>query len=109
VNFGPFDAKQAPSALVRAIDDLGPDVAITFSAVPALLTVRQAADVLGSSRHHVAQLIDTGALPAEFHGLHRRVSRTDVLALADRQSRIRTEVLDSLAELSRREGLYDEF
>ena len=98
MDFGPFDAKHAPSALARAIDDLGPDAAITFSAVPALLTVGQAADVLGSSRHHVARLVDTGARPAEFHGLH-----------ADRQSRIRTEVLDSLAELSRREGLYDEF
>ena len=109
MTFGPFGAKQAPSALARAIDDLGPDVVVTFSAVPALLTVRQAADVLDSSRHHIARLIDTGALPAEFHGLHRRVSRADVLAYADRQGQICTEVLDSLAELSRREGLYDEF
>ncbi|MEE2031631.1 helix-turn-helix domain-containing protein [Rhodococcus chondri] len=109
VTFGPFDAEHAPIALARVLDDLGADAVVTFAAVPPLLTVGQAADVLGSSRSHVARLIDTGALPAEFHGLHRRVSRADVSALADRQDRIRTQVLDNLADLSRREGLYDEF
>jgi len=54
-------------------------------------------------------LVDTGALPAEFHGLHRRVPRTEVLALGERHTRIRTEVLDNLADLTRREGMYEKF
>ncbi len=109
VTIGPFDAGQAPAALARLLDELGDGAAVTFTAVPALLTVTQAADVLGTSRSEVSRLVDSGALPAEFHGLHRRVDRADVVALARRRATIRTQVLDNLADLARRDGLYDEF
>jgi excisionase family DNA binding protein len=109
VTYGPFDAEQAPAALARVLDELGEDAAVAITAVPPLLTVTQAADVLGSSRAEVARLVDTGALPAEFHGLHRRVARADVVALAQRRATVRTQVLDNLADLARRDGLYDEF
>lgn len=109
MDHGPFDARRAPDALTRILAEHGPDAAVTIDVVPALLTVGQVADVLGSSRRHVARLIDDGTLPAEFHGLHRRVARADVLTVAREQARARTEVLDALADMSRREGLYDEF
>nr|WP_206037046.1 helix-turn-helix domain-containing protein [Rhodococcus sp. BL-253-APC-6A1W] len=109
VTFGPFDARQAPGELARLLDELGPDTAVTIGLVPALLTIAQVADVLGCSRRYAARLVDTGALPAEFHGLHRRVPRTEVLALGERHTRIRTEVLDNLADLTRREGMYEKF
>ena len=109
MTFGPFDAEHAPAALARVLDELGEDAAVTITAVPLLLTVTQAADVLGASRAEVARLVDSGALPAEFHGLHRRVDRADVVALAQRRATIRTQVLDNLADLARRDGLYDEF
>lgn len=109
MTFGPYDAKQAPGELARLLDDLGPDAAVTIGVVPALLTIAQAADVLGCSRGYAARLVDTGALAAEFHGLHRRVPRSEVLALAERRTRIRAEVLDNLADLARRESMYEEF
>lgn len=109
MHFGPFDAEQAPGELARLLDEFGSGAAVMITTVPALLTVTQAADVLGCSRHHVSRLVDTGTLAADFHGLHRRVARSDVLALADRRARVRTEVLDNLAELSRSADLYDEF
>lgn len=109
MTFGPFDADQAPAALARLLDDLGPDAAVTIGAVPALLTIAQVADVLGCSRRYATRLVDTGALAADFHGLHRRVSRADVLELAERRTRIRAEVLDNLADLIRSEGMYDRF
>lgn len=109
MTFGPFDAAQAPAALTRLLDEFGPGTAVTISAVPALLTIAQAADVLGCSRRYVRQLVDTGALAADIHGLHRRVLRDDVLALSQRRSRVVTEVLDNLADLTHREGLYDRF
>ncbi|MEU5843483.1 helix-turn-helix domain-containing protein [Rhodococcus sp. NPDC047139] len=106
---GPFPAGEAPAALADLLDELGPDAAVTIRAVPSLLTIAQAADVLGCSRRYVARLVDTGALAADFHGLHRRVSRSDVLELAERQAQVVTAVLDGLADLTRREGLYDPF
>lgn len=109
MSFGPFDAEQAPGALTRLLDEFGPGTVVTIDVVPALLTTAQAADVLGCSRNHVRDLVDSGTLAADFHGLHRRISRDDVLALAERRSQVITEVLDNLAELSRAEGLYDPF
>jgi len=109
VRFGPFTAGEAPAALENLLGELGPDTAVTIGTVPALLTIPQAADVLGCSRAHVARLVDTGALAAEFHGLHRRVARSDVLALAERRAQVVAEVLDNLADLAHREGLYDPF
>ncbi|WP_241385403.1 helix-turn-helix domain-containing protein [Rhodococcus sp. CH91] len=109
MRFGPFSADEAPAALARLLDECGPDTAVTIGAVPPLLTIAQAADVLGRSRRYVARLVDTGALAADFHGLHRRVSRPDVLALAAQQAQVVTAVLDGLADLTRREGLYDPF
>mgnify|MGYP003785747393 FL=1 len=106
---GPFDAAHAPAALARMLDDLGADAAVTFTAVPPLLTVPQAADVLGTSRADVSRLVDDGVLPSDFHGLHRRVARADVVALARRRAATRTQVLDNLADLARRDGLYDDF
>ncbi|MFZ2529518.1 MAG: helix-turn-helix domain-containing protein [Rhodococcus sp. (in: high G+C Gram-positive bacteria)] len=109
MTIGPFDAEQAPAALARLLDELGDGAAVTITAVPPLLTVTQAADVLGTSPAAVSRLVDSGALPAEFHGLHRRVDRVDVVALARRRSTVRTQVLDNLADLARRDGLYDQF
>ena len=97
---GPFDAAHAPAALARMLDDLGADAAVTFTAVPPLLTVPQAADVLGTSRADVSRLVDDGVLPSDFHGLHRRVARADVVALARRRAATRTQVLDNLADLA---------
>lgn len=109
MSFGPFSADEAPAALARLFDRFGPDTAVTIGVVPPLLTIAQAADVLGCSRRYVAHLVDTGALAADFHGLHRRVSRSDVRELAIRQAEVVTTVLDGLADLTRREGLYDPF
>jgi len=109
VTFGPFDAARAPAALTQLLDDLGPDAAVTIGAVPALLTIAQVAEVLGCSRSYATRLVDTGELAADIHGLHRRVLRADVLELAERRTRIRTEVLDNLADLIRSEGMYDRF
>jgi len=109
VKFGPFTADEAPAALAGLLHECGPDTAVTIGIVPPLLTIAQAADVLGCSRRYVAHLVDTGVLAADFHGLHRRVSRTDVLELAEQQAQVVTEVLDGIADLTRREGLYDPF
>ncbi|MCD5419185.1 helix-turn-helix domain-containing protein [Rhodococcus pyridinivorans] len=109
MTFGPFSAEEAPAALAGLLDRFGSDTAVTIGVVPSLLTIAQAADVLGCSRRHVARLVDTGALSADFHGLHRRVLRSHVLDLAKQQAEVVTTVLDGLADLTRREGLYDPF
>lgn len=46
-----------------------------------LLTTGQAAEVLGSSRQHVVDLCESGRLPYQVVGSHRRVRRSDVVRL----------------------------
>ena len=108
VTLGPFDAAAAGAALARILDESGADAAVTIVPVPALLTTAQAADVLGVGRAYVARLVDDGTLPSRFHGLHRRIRRADVLACAARRAEARSRALDAVADLSRRDGLYDD-
>lgn len=108
VTLGPFDADAAGAALARTLDELGAAAAVTITPVPAMLTTAQAADVLGVGRRHVGRLVDDGTLPSRFRGLHRRIRRADVLAYAERRAETRTRALDTVADLSRRDGLYDD-
>jgi len=54
-----------------------------------LLTTGQAAALLGSSRQHVVDLCDRGAIPSTSIGRHRRIRRQDVEAFAARNDRRR--------------------
>lgn len=101
---GPFGVEDAGALL----DTLGAGAAVTVTVLPALLTTAQAADVLGTSRGYVAACVDDGTLPARFGGLHRRIRREDVVAHAHRMRTVRSRALDAVAELARREGLYDD-
>lgn len=61
-----------------------------------LLTTGQAARVLGTSRQHVVDLCDSGALPYSTAGTHRRIRRSDLETLQHRSSPMTREALRSL-------------
>ena len=58
------------------------------SQIDDLLTTGEAAKLLSSSRQHVVDLCDRGALPFLTTGVHRRVRRSDVEALQARTERL---------------------
>jgi excisionase family DNA binding protein len=60
-----------------------------------LLTTQQAAQILGCSRQHVADLCDSGKLPCIRIGVHRRIRRTDLDGFM-RKRGLRREELRSL-------------
>jgi len=49
-----------------------------------LLTTGQAAALLGTTRRHVVNLCQRGELPYTMAGTHRRIRRSDAIALAGR-------------------------
>ena len=53
-----------------------------------MLTTGEAARLLNSSRQHIVDLCNTGDLPYQTVGTHRRVRRTDVEAIRDRTLRM---------------------
>lgn len=61
-----------------------------------LLTTGEAARLLGTSRQHVVDLCDSGGLPYQLVGRHRRVSRRDVEALRSGTSRLTKDQIRSL-------------
>ena len=68
------------------------------------ITPNQAAGILNMSRPSVMRLIEKGELhPRMVHSRHK-LSRTEVLALAEQQTRERRKALANLTELSEEYG-----
>jgi excisionase family DNA binding protein len=72
-----------------------------------MLTTQAAADMLNVSRQYLVRLVDTGELPAEKVGSHRRLRAADVAAFKVTRDAKRASALDRLASLSEDDGGYE--
>jgi len=79
---------------------------LDVTALPDVLTTGQAADILGLSRPTVVALVDSGELPGERTGSHRRIRTVDLVAFRARRERSRHHELRELTRLSEELGLY---
>ena len=89
----PAELVQALRYIVRELDS-GREV--TISSSTEVLTSQQAADLLGMSRPTLVRLLDSGHLPFEKVGSHRRVLRRDVLAFRERRRQEQYAALDAM-------------
>ena len=98
-----------PAEAVRLLMDVLEHLAVhrhvSVVASDYQLTTQQVADILRVSRPYVTKLIDTGALPCQMVGTHRRVRYDDLSAYKDRVDRERRAVLDDLTRQSQELGL----
>jgi excisionase family DNA binding protein len=71
------------------------------------LTTQLAANILGFSRPHLIKLLESGAIPYQKVGQHRRLMLKDVLAFQKQRDKARRATLDELARDTYKEGLYE--
>ena len=81
--------------------------AVTIAPVHQRLTTQEAADLLGVSRPTLVKLLETGEIPFEQPGRHRRVRLADVLASRERASVERRAALDRIVEIADAADMYE--
>lgn len=72
-----------------------------------LLTTQEAADLLNISRPTFIKLLESGELPFELRGRHRRIRLEDVLEYQSTLRRGRAEALNSMQEEGQHDGMYE--
>lgn len=66
----------------------------------SMLTTQQAADFLNVSRPYLIKLLESGAIPFEKVGTHRRIAFGDLIEYKARDHQQRREAADELSQLS---------
>lgn len=83
--------------LRQAVDALQHGLSVTVLPHSRILTTQQAADLLGVSRPTVIKLLESGGLPFERVGSHRKILLADLMAFRDRRRHEQYAALDALS------------
>ena len=89
------------------VDAMAQGQAVMVVPVHQRLTTQEAADLLGVSRPTVVKLLESGEIPFEQPGRHRRVRLADVLAYRERASNERRAALDRMVGIADEADLYE--
>ena len=81
--------------------------AITLVPQKQQLTTQSAANILGCSRPHLIKLLESGAIPFQKVGQHRRVLLKDIMDFQKKRDTERRVALDNLAQTELAQGSYE--
>ncbi len=93
--------------LRSVVEALASGQAVTIAPLHQRLTTQEAADLLGVSRPTLVKLLETGEIPFEQPGRHRRVRLVDVLACRERASLERRAALDRMVDIADEADMYE--
>lgn len=95
------------AVLVDVVQAMESGRAITVAPTSTRLTTQEAADLLGVSRPTLVKLLESGRIPYERPGRHRRVRLADLLTYRDGSGAARGAALDELTREAVALGAYD--
>lgn len=93
--------------LVQVVEALRAGRAVTVAPLAQRLTTQEAADLLGVSRPTLVKLLESGAIPYEQPGRHRRVRLADLLAYRDARRVDRRATLNRMTTDAGDAGIYE--
>lgn len=99
--------EQVYEVLRDVVKAMSQGFAINIAPLHAVLTTQQAAEMLNISRPTLVKLLETGEIPFEKPGRHRRVRLTDLLDYQTRARKERREILDEMTRTASRDGSDD--
>lgn len=99
--------KELRDLLTTVVTAMRRGQAVTIARVSQHLTTQQAADLLGISRPTLIKLLETGRIPYERPGRHRRIRLADLLAYREARRGEQQQALRELAEEAQALDLYD--
>lgn len=85
--------------LIELLRHIGAGDAVTLVPVSKMLSTQQAADILNVSRPFLISRLESGEVPFELVGRHRRIKAEELFAYKRRRDEQRAAALSTLAEL----------
>jgi len=96
--------RQAAVMLAQILGFLANGQGVTVTPSNAMLTTQQAADFLNVSRPYLIKLLESGEIPFEKVGTHRRVAFGELMDYKRRDDQERRRAADELTELGQELG-----
>jgi excisionase family DNA binding protein len=90
--------KSATKLIQHLLLEMSHGNAVTLIPIHAALTTQEAANILGVSRPYIVKLIDSGELPHDQVGTHRRIRFSDLENYRNRFEARRKKILEELAD-----------
>jgi len=93
--------------LTRILKEISEGNPISIVPVATELTTQAAAELLGCSRPHIVKLLETGKIPFNKVGKHRRIKYEDLVSYKREMKTLQRKKIQELMGLDEDTGLYD--
>lgn len=93
--------------LARILKEISQGNPISIVPIATEITTQAAAELLGCSRPHIVKLLESGRIPFNKVGKHRRIKYEDLVAYKKEMKALQRQRIQKLMELDEDSGLYD--
>ena len=93
--------------LVRILKEISQGNPVSIVPIATEITTQAAAELLGCSRPHIVKLLESGKIPFNKVGKHRRIKYEDLVAYKKEMKALQRQKIQEIMELDEDTGMYD--